>query len=137
MSIEMKFAPVLNLAAAKVMNFRPKYFDKTQARRNWYANVFFGTKWNIKHFIDHRIIATLAKMQSVFKVRQMPSFPAGDNLFHHDSYCMGTYIGHNDDKLCVMYDHSAAFVILYHKESGQRIRVDIKQPKEKDAKTDL
>ena len=64
-----------------------------------------------------------------FTIKEKESFPAGANPFNHDMTRMGTSIGNN---VVVMYasgsDQETKYLIVYHKPTGKRIRIDL--PKE-------
>lgn len=126
LTIEQRFAPFINKLAAFVMNFRPEYFDANKERRQAYSNFCFNWRFNTSKRIES-LCGTLAKLQSVFKVTQLPSFPTG-NPFHHDAYQMGTYIGKD---ICIMYaDHNPHTIDVVHMITGQRIQIAMPEPVE-------
>lgn len=67
------------------------------------------------------------------KVTKLESFPPCANPFVHDAYNMSTAIGNN---VVVMYDkhpsEHASYLIVVNKETGERLRIDVDSPAEKE-----
>ena len=129
MTIERKFAPFLNKVALRVLYYRPAYFESTQELRTKWSDWTFRFKYFLSNKIEG-MIGSLARLQTVFKVKQLDSFPAGENPFWHDAYRMGTYFG-DKDQVCVMYGDRADDFVIVHIPSGQRIQVQIPAQKAK------
>lgn len=69
----------------------------------------------------------------MIKIQVLKSFPPNSNPFHHDGYHMGTQLGSN---VTVMHEnHSDKFMrylIIVNTETGDRIRIDFQEEKEKE-----
>ncbi len=90
----------------------------------------FDTRYKLAYDWPKRFNAFKASVRSVFKTKQLESFPVNENPFWHDSFHMGTYVAKN---LLVMHrshdSENAEYIILCHVPSGQRIKVSF--PKER------
>ena len=69
------------------------------------------------------------RLRRVFKIKQLYSFPAGENPFWHDAYHTGVYLGKNVLAMNTLGIGSSEgdkdYIILVHIPTGQRIRIDL------------
>jgi hypothetical protein len=132
LNLEKKFAPMLRRLGYRIIDWKPAKVQANRDRRVKWVNRFFDKQWKIKNFVDTTVVGGLAKFNSVFKTKHLPSFPAGENPFNHDSYSMGEYFG-SEKHICIMYDHSGEYFNIVHIPSGQRLQISLpKYQKEKD-----
>jgi hypothetical protein len=90
----------------------------------------FDLRFNLTHTWRNKLNALCARINRTFKIRQLPSLPAHENPAEHDLYHMYTRIA---DNVVIMYgniqkDH-APYIIVCDTTSGQRIRIDLANPR--------
>lgn len=58
------------------------------------------------------------------ETQTLPSFPAGENPFHHDLTRMGTPVG---DNVMIMYEHHNVnrYIIVCDKTTGERLKITL------------
>jgi hypothetical protein len=76
LNLEKKFAPMLRKLGSKIMSLdrKPAFISK-----EFWTNRTFDTRWKVSRVFDTFLVGTLAGFNSVFKVKHLPSFPAGEN----------------------------------------------------------
>ena len=86
----------------------------------------FGYRWLIFHTWYDQLRAIGPRLHRVFKIKQLYSFPAGENPFWHDSYHTGVYLGKNIlamNSLGMSDEGDKDYIILIHVPTGQRIKI--------------
>jgi hypothetical protein len=132
LNLEKKFAPMLRRLGYRILDWKPAKVQADRDRRIKWVNRFFDKQWKIKNFVDTTVVGGLAKFNSVFKTKHLPSFPAGENPFNHDSYSMGEYFG-SKKHICIMFDSTGEYFNIVHIPTGQRLQITLpKYQKEKD-----
>lgn len=85
----------------------------------------FDLRWQLHRFATNTLPAFLARLRRSFKIKQLTSFPAGQNPFWHDSYHTGVPLGRNVVAMNTLGGHSQHldYVILVDLNTGQRIKI--------------
>jgi len=92
----------------------------------------FNIRWKVCHEWVDAVNAFKARLHSVFTVKQLHSFPAGENPFWHDSYHTGVYLGRDllvMNSLGLQEPVKDGYIILVHIPTGQRIKVSFPETK--------